>query len=136
MPTGPIRIHLGQMPPMLRRLINTASASRFAAIAIGLASGALIALPAVMAAVASGGAGHGDYVAARALFPVPMLLTHFQNDRIGALSIAAGLLQYPFYGALLGWSVARKNYLPAFVVIVAHMIAASVCFAGTLPNFT
>ena len=96
----------------------------------------VVGIPAVMAAVAQGGAGHGGYVAARALFPVPMLLTLLQDDSIGAFSIAVGLLQFPIYGALLGWSVARKNWIPAVAVILAHIIAASVCFAGIFPNFS
>ena len=104
--------------------------------AIGFLSGGLVAVPAIMVAIVSGGVGHGDYAAARALFPVPMLLTLLQDDTIGVLSIGLGLLQFPIFGALLGWSVARKNYLPAFAVILAHVIAASVCFAGTLPNFS
>lgn len=106
------------------------------AVAVGFVSGVLVALPAIMVAAISGGAGHGDYVAARGLFPAPMLLTLLEHDRIGAFSIGVGLLQFPIYGALLGWSVARKNYLPAVVVALAHIIAALVCFAGTLPNFS
>lgn len=98
--------------------------------------GVLVTVPAVLSAVASGGAGHGDYVAARALFPAPMLLTLLEGDRIGAFSIVSGLLQFPIYGTLLGWSVGRNNYLPAIVVTVVQIAAVSACFAGTLPNFS
>lgn len=95
-----------------------------------------MAVPAIVIAILSGGLGHGDYAAARALFPVPMLLTLLQNDTIGVLSIGLGVLQFPIFGALLGWCVERKSYFPAVVVILAHVIAASICFAGTLPNFS
>ena len=88
-----------------------------------------------MAAIISGGAGHGDYVAARALFPTSMLLTLLEG-RIGAFSTAIGLLQFPIYGGLLGWSIARSAYLPAILLALAHHAAAAVCFAGTLPNFS
>jgi hypothetical protein len=117
--------------------MNTVTTSRPTtnSVVVGFASGVLVAVPAVVAAVASGGAGHGDYVAARALFPAPMLLTLLEGGRIGAFSIVVGLLQFPVYGTLLGWSIARRNYLPAVVVTLAHIIAATVCFAGTLPNF-
>ena len=115
---------------------ETTSRSTTNTVVVGLASGVLVAVPAAMAAVASGGAGHGDYVAARALFPAPMLSTLLEGGTVGAFSIAVGLLQFPIYGALLGWSIARKNYLPAVVVTLAHIIAASVCFAGALPNLS
>ena len=103
---------------------------------IGFTLGVLVAVPAVLAAASSGGAGHGKYVAARALFPAPMLLTLLEGDRVGALSIAVGLLQFPIYGTILGWSIGRKNYLRVVVLTAVHVIAASVCFIGTLPNFS
>jgi hypothetical protein len=118
--------------------MNTATTARSTVntVVVGFALGVLVAVPAVMAAVASGGAGHGNYVAARALFPAPMLLTLFEGDRVGAFSVVVGLLQFPIYGMLLGWSIVRKNWVPAIVVTLAHIIAASVCFAGTSPNFS
>jgi len=116
--------------------IGPSAKSVIASVAVGSALGVVISFPALFAAVISGGAGHGDYAAARMLFPAPMLLTLLDHDTIGAFSIGIGLLQFPVYGALLGWSVARKNYLPAFAVTTAHIIAAVACFAGTLPNFS
>lgn len=124
--------------PTYAQPMNTVTAPRRTAkpVAVGFALGAVLAVPAVMAAISSSGAGHGDYAGARVLFPAPMLLTVVEGDRIGALSISLGLFQFPIYGAVLGWSMARKNYLPAVVLIVAHMVAALACFAGTLPNFS
>jgi hypothetical protein len=118
--------------------MNTVITSRATtnAVLVGFASGVLVAVPAIMAAVASSGAGHGDYAAARVLFPAPMLLTLLEGDTVGALSILVGLLQFPIYGTLMGWSIARKNYLPAVGVALAHVVAASICFVGTLPNFS
>ena len=117
--------------------MNTVTSSRPNpnAVVAGFALAMLVSVLAFMAAVASGGAGHGDYVAAQALFPLPMLLTLLEGA-VGAVSIAVGLLQFPVYGALLGWSVTRKNHLPAVVVTLAHVIAASLCFEGALPNFS
>jgi hypothetical protein len=106
------------------------------AVVVGFALGVLVAVPAVVAAAASGGAGHGNYVAARALFPTPMLLTFFEGDRIGAFSVVIGLLQFPVYGTLLGWSIARKNWVPTVMVTLAHLVAGTVCFAAKLPNFS
>lgn len=105
------------------------------AVMLGFALGVLFALPALFAAILSAGAGHGDYVAARALFPVSMLLTLVEG-RIGYFSMALALLQFPLYGALLEWTKVRRNYLPALVVAAVHLVAAIVSFAGALPGFS
>lgn len=114
----------------------TSSRSVITAVAIGFALGILVELPALVVAAISGGGGHGNYAAARGLFPLPMLLTLLENDSIGTLSISAGLLQFPIYGALLGWSMVRTDYVPAIMVTMVHTIAAVACFTGTLPNFS
>ncbi|MFL6861835.1 MAG: hypothetical protein ACJ8DZ_02430 [Allosphingosinicella sp.] len=98
--------------------------------------GILVELLALLTAFASAGAGHGHYVAARALFPGPMLLTVFQGNRIGTLSIVVGLLQFPFYGGLGAWIVARRDYLPAAILASGHVFAALVCLSGSMPNFS
>lgn len=106
------------------------------AVVVGFASGVLVTVLAVMAAFASAGAGHGHYVVARVLFPASMLLTLLSGGMIGEFSIILGLLQFPLYGTVLGRSIKRKKYFAAAVLTLAHVIAASVCFAGALPNFS
>src|SRR5437762_12570031 len=105
------------------------------AIAIGLGFGLLVELLALFAAFASAGAGHGDYVAARILFPWSMLLTLIEG-RIGAVPLSVGLLQFPVYGGLLGWSIGRGSYFPAKRAGLAHLIAAIICFTGIIPNLS
>jgi hypothetical protein len=109
--------------------------SAFPSIVLGAALGLPVAVLALFAAIASAGAGHGDYVAARALFPASMLLT-LQEDHIGTQSIVLALLQFPIYGGLLGWSLLRKSYLPAIAVGAFHLVAVVICFSGALPNFS
>lgn len=104
-------------------------------IVAGAAVGLLLGFPAILAAVMSGGAGHGHYVAARALFPASMLLT-LLGGSIGVLSVGVALLQFPLYGGLLGWSLVRNTYLPVAVVGALHLVGVIVCFAGTLPSFS
>ena len=101
----------------------------------GAALGTLIALPAVLAAIMPGGAGHCSYVAARLLFPVPMLLTLVKGG-IGIVSGGIALLQFPLSGALLGWSFWRKSYGAATAAVSLHLVAAIACFAGILPDFS
>jgi hypothetical protein len=117
--------------------MGTATTSRTAvkAVVSGAALGLLLGFPALFAGIISAGAGHGDYVAARALFPVPMLLTLLEGS-IGVLSAGLALLQFPIYGGLLGWTFVRKAYLPAAAVGSLHLVAAILCFAGALPNFS
>ena len=68
---------------------------------MGASIGAVIAAPAILAAIMSGAAGHGSYVAARVLLPFSMLLTRLEGE-IGPVAMGAGLLQFPLYGALVG----------------------------------
>jgi hypothetical protein len=105
-------------------------------VSAGAAAGVVVGLPALLGAIASAGAGHGHYVAARVLFPASMLLTVFQNGSIGAASITVALLQFPLYGALLGWCVVRRKYLPAALVASGHVLAAMLCFSGWVADFS
>jgi hypothetical protein len=105
------------------------------AITIGIALSVLIGLPAAFAAIMSGGAGHGHYVAARALFPAAMLLTRFEGA-LGPLALTVALLQFPFYGALLGWSIPRHSFGAIALLAMIHIVLAIACFAGALPAFS
>jgi hypothetical protein len=109
--------------------------SALRSVVIGAALGTAVELPAVAAAIASSGMGHGHYVAARALFPLPMLLTRLEGQ-IGWVSGGLALLQFPLYGALLGWSRRRRTPGAAILLAVLHLVAAIACFAGTLPDFS
>ncbi|MET1113051.1 MAG: hypothetical protein ABWX67_16155 [Allosphingosinicella sp.] len=64
-----------------------------------------------------------------------MLLTLVEGS-IGPLAAGAALLQFPLYGALLGWSRLRKSYGALIAVGLLHVVAAIVCFSGALPNFS
>ena len=102
---------------------------------IGALVGAGLEVPALFLAVLSAGAGHGDYVAARALFPLPMLSTVVEGE-IGMFSGGLALLQFPIYGALIGWIVWRRSHVAGFLLAAAHMAAAAACFSGAIPNFS
>jgi hypothetical protein len=65
-----------------------------------------------------------------------MLLTVFQEGRIGTASIVVALLQFPLYGGLGAWIVARRKYLLAAAAPLAHGLAALVCFSGWIPGFS
>ena len=100
----------------------------------GAAMGAVIAVPALLAAIVSGGAGHGSYIAARVLFPFSMLLTRLEGS-IGPIALGVGLLQFPLYGALIGRTMASKRCLSLFLLAAMHLVAALACFSGLLSGF-
>jgi hypothetical protein len=102
---------------------------------LGAAIGLLVALPALFIAFLSAAAGHGDYIAARALFPVPMLLTRFTGS-IGVISLSATLIQFPLYGTALGWGVPRNERRLIAALAVIHIASVVACFAGALPDFS
>lgn len=101
----------------------------------GAILGAALVIPALLIAIASAGAGHGDYVAARALFPIPMLFTNIEGE-IGIFSGGLALLQFPIYGMLFGWIFWRSSYVAGFLLAAAHTAAAAACFSGAVPNFS
>jgi hypothetical protein len=105
------------------------------AMIIGLLLGLLMTFPALFFAAASAGAGHGGYVAARAIFPFSMLLTLAEGN-IGPIALAIALIQLPIYGAICGRVKAHKNYRPVAIIAFVHLVAALVGFAGTLPNYS
>ena len=110
--------------------------SHLGAIAAGVAVGIGVEVVALFLAILSGGAGHGDYSAARALFPVPMLTTLLEDDTIGPLSMTLALVQFPLVGGLAGYCLAGARRVPLIVVGVVHLVAVVVAFSGVIPNFS
>jgi hypothetical protein len=101
------------------------------------AGGVLLTPEAAYVAVLSGGAGHGHYEAARALFPGPMLLTRLTGDTLTLPVLLLALAQFPLYGAAVGWSASRGRTTWGLVSLLAgHAAAVILCFAGLLPNFS
>jgi len=104
---------------------------------IGLGIGALITPVATMLAIASGGLGHGHYEFARLFFPYSMLLTLISGNTITVPLRVLALAQFPIYGALIGWfAPARAAGVIGAIVLVAHALAAALCFSGVIPNFS
>ena len=64
-----------------------------------------------------------------------MLLTLVEGS-IGPFARGLALLQFPLYGALVGWSRTRRSFGALIGVALLHLAAAAACFAGLLPNFS
>lgn len=99
---------------------------------VGLVLGALITPVALFAAMWSGAMGHGDYVGAKLLYPIPMLLTF--NSVIGPVQIALAVVQYPVYGFVYGSHGAQRDRLLRWIV-GAHIVCTLLDFV-VLPNFS
>jgi len=103
----------------------------------GVAIGVVLTPIAAVLAVVSGGAGHGDYLLARLLFPYTMLLTRLTGDVITVPLVVLALAQFPIYGAIMGVAFSRPSATAISVfVVVSHLVAAGLCFSGMLPNFS
>jgi hypothetical protein len=77
---------------------------------------------------ASGGAGHGDYVIARILFPFTMLAAVLLGS-ITAPFVLLAVAQFPIYGLVLGAANKKGRMALAPAVLVAtHVIFAVGCF--------
>ena len=83
-------------------------------------------------ALYSAGAGHGDYVLARLLYPVPMLATLLTDTTITGLSIGLAALQFPAYGAF----VAPGGRFRWLALGVFHGVATVAAFSGALASFS
>ena len=113
-----------------------AHCSRHLATLSGLGLGLVVTLPALAAALMSAGVGHGDYVAARVLFPAPMLLTQVTSGVIALPSILLALAQFPAYGAAIGVARGWLKVITVLGLLTAHAAAAVLCFRGWIPNFS
>ena len=103
---------------------------------MGGAVGCVVTLPAIYLAMVSAGAGHGDYGFARALFPLPMLSTLLTGNSIPIPTIVAAFAQYPLYGVIFGRGIAFKKWRAIVAILVIHLLATWLCFAGIFSNFS
>lgn len=82
---------------------------------IGLIIGLLITPIAIMLALASGGAGHGNYRLCFALYPlVSMIMFAGAGPFVAPLALA----QYPFFGWYIGRCISRKQRVRMWLVIL------------------
>ena len=102
------------------------SERRKMAVGTGAGFGAALTLPAFFLALISAGAGHGDYGFARGFFPLPMLVAAYVTGSISLPSIALACIQFPLYGAALGYgATARRQvfFAVTLFILIAHLAA-------------
>ena len=97
----------------------------------GLLIGLCITPIALLLALFSAGAGHGDYVLARLLYPIPMLTTLLTNNTITGLSMGLFVAQFPAYGAF----AAPGGRIRWLSLAIVHAVAIATAFSGLLDYF-
>jgi hypothetical protein len=103
------------------------------AIALMLAGAGVLFTPiAMFFAVLSAGSGHGHYVAARVLYPMPLLLTIVTDNSIGDVSMVASALQFPCYGFVSG--ITTKPLIVVLCIVLIHGICCALTFLGAVPG--
>jgi len=99
----------------------------------GILIGVALTPFALAAAIASAGAGHGNFLLAKLLFPYSMLLTHLTSGAISQPLIALAFVQFPLYGFAASSFSTRRSLLGLFLV---HAASATLCFVWVLPIFS
>jgi hypothetical protein len=102
--------------------------SRPAAVLLGIGIGIVVTPPALLLAMLSAGAGHGDYGFALLFYPVPVCLARLTGEF--APTLALGVLQFPVYGAAIGYSAAthRRVFIAVMLIIaLIQLLAWVVC---------
>ena len=85
--------------------------------------------------LASAGAGHGDYILAKILFPYTLLSTRVSGS-ITALFLGVAVVQFPLYGMMLGGANVKGGFQRTLVLIgLIHALAVVACFALVSEQF-
>jgi hypothetical protein len=95
----------------------------------GTIVGTGMSVPLVIVSFFSAGFGHGTYKPMIMCFPYTMLSAEF----VGLITwpaILLGLIQFPAYGALIGWSIATRRSGPLALALGAvHVAVAAIAFS-------
>lgn len=97
--------------------------------------GVLLTPVCLLLAIASGGAGHGDYFYAKLLYPYAML-SALIFDSLTIPFILFGVLQFPLYGAVCDLFAAKgRAWTVGAALIIMHALAVALCFLLPGSNF-
>ena len=73
----------------------------------------------------------GDYVLARLLYPIPMLVTLLTNNTITSLSVGLAVAQFPAYGVF----AASGGLIRWLALGIIHAVAIAAAFSWLLDYF-
>ena len=97
----------------------------------GLVFGLCATPVALLLALFSAGAGPGHWVLARALYPIPMLVTLLTDKTVTGLSGGLAVAQVPAEGAF----AAPGGSSRWLALVLVHLAAVATAFSGVLDYF-
>lgn len=98
---------------------------------IGALVGALVGMAAMVIAVALAGGGHGTYIPAVALFPLPMITT-LVTGSVTPVAIALAFVQFPLYGLAVGSAPASRRERALLTLALVHVLLVAAAFTALL----
>lgn len=102
---------------------------------VGFVIGLLATPIALLLAMLSTGAGHGNYLWAILLFPLTMLSTAALGS-ITAPFVLLAVIQYPIYGWIVGNALRpEKSRLGMWLVLTIHLVSLALFFLIPNPGF-
>jgi hypothetical protein len=84
---------------------------------------------------AGGGGQGGTSLFLKIFFPYTMLLTRLANDEVTPSLMVIMSIQFPLYGALIGFARYKGASAAITWLFVVHTIAVITCFLGVIPNW-
>jgi hypothetical protein len=99
----------------------------------------IVGVVALYFSVVAMGGGHGGYLPAKLLFPLPMASVLFTSV-ISPFAVVAAFLQFPAYGVCLFLGIqARRTVGVAITLVIFHVVSAALCLlllrGGDFPSF-
>ena len=90
--------------------------------------GIIFQIPALFYATGFGLAEHSDHTIAEMFFPYAMIFMKLTNGTINLVLIILAVIQFPIYGFLIGYSIAKKTKNNIILLIpFLHMIFVIIC---------
>ena len=93
-----------------------------------MAFGIIFQIPPLFYSTGFGLAKHSDYTYAKIFFPYAMIFMKLTNGTINLAPIISAVIQYPIYGFLIGYSIAKKAENKIILLIAClHIIFVIIC---------
>jgi hypothetical protein len=63
------------------------------------------------------------------------MLTSLIEREIGPVSLSIMFFQFPAFGSLMGFCLARREWFSIRLAIAIHIVAVGICFSGAFTDF-
>lgn len=113
-----------------RERIERLERLRIPIVILGAVIGILPTIPAVSLAIASGGAGHGNYLFAWLFYPNELILLMLLGDNSATFVEVLAIIQFSIYGGILAYfaTVSKRTTIIAGLTLAAFHVLPSLLF--------